>query len=210
MTHRKLALAAVSSVAAFMMGAAGVASLAAPRSATAQSGTGTISGRVVWGNACITFPMPAMPSQDGGVVPGLEARPLPPESGSGVAPEPAPAPDSLRPPFPFPRPRALPAGAVLVAAQGTALSVRTDENGRFSMPNVPAGQFLTIAAGPVAAASNAYALRPSVMVTAGQTVSLGTLTLTSIPGAPCGFGGFSTMEPSGAATTAPGMADEEP
>jgi hypothetical protein len=87
-------------------------------------------------------------------------------------------PFPIRPPFP----RFIPAGAVLVAVQGTGLSARTDENGRFRIDNVPSGQYWTIAAGPVRGATVA---QPNVVVAdAGQTVDMGRLTL----GTFCGGG----------------------
>jgi hypothetical protein len=87
--------------------------------------------------------------------------------------------------MPIPRPpipRPIPAGAALVAVQGTALGARTDENGRFRIDGVPVGQYLTVAAGPVGDVSTAIALRPNVLIRdAGQVVDLGRLYL----GQPC-------------------------
>jgi hypothetical protein len=81
-------------------------------------------------------------------------------------------------PVPVPVPRTgLPAGAVLVAVQGTSISTRTDEAGRFTLGGAPSGQFLMVAAGPVADSNVAVAARPNVMVTGGQTTDLGTLSL---------------------------------
>jgi hypothetical protein len=71
----------------------------------------------------------------------------------------------------------LPAGAVLVAVQNTSVNARTDEGGRFTLSGVPAGQYLTVAAGPVANASSAIAERPNVFVTGGQSVDIGSLSL---------------------------------
>ena len=72
----------------------------------------------------------------------------------------------------------IPAGAVLVAVQNTALSARTDEAGRFAIENVPAGTYLTVAAGPVAQMNGAFALRPNMRVpSAGATIDVGSLTL---------------------------------
>jgi hypothetical protein len=65
----------------------------------------------------------------------------------------------------------------LVAVQNTSVSARTDEAGRFSLSSVPAGQYLTIAAGPVADSVAATAARPNVFVNGGQSVYLGTLSL---------------------------------
>jgi hypothetical protein len=71
----------------------------------------------------------------------------------------------------------LPAGAVLVAVQATSISARTDESGRFTLSDVPAGQYMTVAAGPVADAISAVAERPNVFVNGGQSVDVGTLNL---------------------------------
>jgi hypothetical protein len=81
-------------------------------------------------------------------------------------------------PFPIPQPRSIPAGAVLVAVQNSSLGTRTDEAGRFTLSGVPTGQYLTVAAGPVANSLVATAQRPNVFVQdSGQSVDVGTLTL---------------------------------
>jgi hypothetical protein len=130
--------------------------LVVTHAATAQSASGTITGRVVWG-ACIRgIPLPAQPNDQGGA--------------------PA-APDAQVQPQPIAPANGLPAGAVLVAVQGTAVSARTDEAGRFSLSGVPAGTYLTVAAGPVANATNAVAERPNVFVNGGQSTDVGTLNL---------------------------------
>jgi hypothetical protein len=116
--------------------------------AEAQSATGTITGRVLWGTCFRAIPFPAQPG----------------------------APEEQRQPT-APLPNGLPAGAVLVAVQSTAISTRTDDAGTFTLSEVPAGQYLTVAAGPVANAPNAVAERPNVFVNAGQSVDLGTLSL---------------------------------
>lgn len=142
--------------------------------ATAQSATGTISGRVVWG-ACIRgIPLPMAPDAQGQAQPGAPASP-----DTQVQPQPMPVPVT-----------GLPAGAVLVAVQNTAVSARTDEAGRFTLSGVPAGQFMTVAAGPVANATSATAQRPNVFVNGGQSVDVGTLSLGGGPGPlgiACGF-----------------------
>jgi hypothetical protein len=94
----------------------------------------------------------------------------------------------------------LPAGAVLVAVQNTSISARTDEAGKFTLSGVPAGQYLTVAAGPVADSLSATAGRPNVLVSGGQSVDIGTLAL----------GGSSPLNigcrfPTGAADSAPGQ-----
>jgi hypothetical protein len=72
----------------------------------------------------------------------------------------------------------LPAGAALVAVQNTSLGTRTDEAGRFSLSGVPVGQYLTVAAGPVADSLGATAERPNVLLAnGGQSVDIGTLML---------------------------------
>jgi hypothetical protein len=126
-------------------------------SARAQPATGTVTGRVVWG-ACIRgIPLPMTPDsgQD-------QAQPSTP----GAPTRPVPIP-----------PNGLPAGAVLVAVQNTSISARTDEGGRFTLEGVPAGQYLSVAAGPVANSNVAVAERPNVLVSGGQTVDMGTLSL---------------------------------
>ena len=80
----------------------------------------------------------------------------------------------------------IPAGAVLVAVQGTSLSARTGEDGKFRIDGVPVGQFLTVASGPVAQMNGAVAMRPNVQVkSAGTPVDIGLLTLSQ----PCGYYG---------------------
>jgi hypothetical protein len=123
--------------------------------ATAQSASGTVTGRVLWGNCIRAIPLPANPDAQGAI--------------SG-------APAQGQPQMPTPA-SGLPAGAVLVALQSTSISGRTDEAGNFSLSGVPAGQYLTVAAGPVANASAAVAERPNVMVSGGQSVDVGTLML---------------------------------
>src|SRR6202011_1488414 len=89
------------------------------------------------------------------------------------------APESqIYPGRPVPAPvNGLPAGAVLVAVQNTGVNARTDEAGRFTLSGVPAGQYMTVAAGPVADSVSATALRPNVFVSGGQSVDVGTLAL---------------------------------
>ena len=132
--------------------------------ATAQSATGTVSGRVLWGSCIRGIPLP--------MTPGGQAQP-----GVAVSPD-APAPDAQIAPGSRPVPiNGLPAGAVLVAVQNTAVSARTDEAGRFTLSGVPAGQYMTVAAGPVADSLSATAERPNVFVSGGQSVDVGTLSL---------------------------------
>ncbi|MGI9146373.1 MAG: hypothetical protein ACR2IK_07490 [Chloroflexota bacterium] len=142
-----------------------LASLAlAAHGATAQSATGTVTGRVVWG-ACIRgIPLPMLPSGQA-------------QSGTAVAPD-GSAPEAQIAPGSRPMPvNGLPAGAVLVAVQNTAISARTDEAGKFTLGGVPAGQYMTVAAGPVADSVSATADRPNVLVSGGQSADIGTLSL---------------------------------
>jgi hypothetical protein len=131
----------------------------AAHTATAQSATGTVTGRVVWGTCVRGIPLPISP----------EGQPQRPQI---VPPDVQVAPDSQATPG-----NGLPAGAVLVAVQNTSVNARTDEGGRFTLSGVPAGQYLTVAAGPVANASSAVAGRPNVFVSGGQSVDIGSLSL---------------------------------
>jgi hypothetical protein len=120
--------------------------------AAAQSATGTVTGRVLWGPCIRAIPLPAAPAS-----PDAQTQPAPQPNQPTIS--------------------GLPAGAVLVAAQSTNVSARTDEGGNFTLSGVPAGQYLTIAAGPVANAASAIAERPNVFVNGGQTMDIGTLSL---------------------------------
>jgi len=134
----------------------------ATHSATAQSATGTVTGRVLWGSCIRGIPLPLMPN----------GQPQPNASVSPDAPEAQVMPGSR--PVPI---NGLPAGAVLVAVQNTAVNARTDEAGRFTLSGVPAGQYMTVAAGPVADSLSATAERPNVFVNGGQSLDVGTLSL---------------------------------
>jgi hypothetical protein len=142
----------------------------AAHAATAQSATGTVTGRVLWSGCIRAIPLPTQPS-DQGAAPDAQPAPGQPQ----IQPQP------IIPPVAS----GLPAGAVLVAVQSTGISARTDESGKFSLSGVPAGQYLTVAAGPVANAVNAIAERPNVFVNGGQSMDIGTLSLGG--GAPTGF-----------------------
>jgi len=146
--RRLLVLPAFATMAALVLAAHG---------ATAQSATGTITGRVLWGNCIRGIPLPQSPdaqTQPNATTPDSQAQPRPGIPTTG-----------------------LPAGAVLVAVQSTGISARTDETGHFSLSGVPAGQYLTVAAGPVANSPNAVAERPNVFVDGGQSMDVGTLNL---------------------------------
>jgi hypothetical protein len=138
--------------------------------AAAQSATGTITGRVLWGTCLRAIPLPAVSDARTSAQTGQGQPQTPDAQGSGQGQPQAPAQAGL------------PAGAVLVAVQSTAISARTDETGRFSLQGVPAGQYLTVAAGPVANAVAAVAERPNVLVNGGQSVDLGTLSLGATSG----------------------------
>lgn len=145
--------------------------------AAAQSATGTITGRVLWGPCIRAIPLPAAPDAQA---------------------QPAPAPQQ-------PTTSGLPAGAVLVAVQSTGISARTDETGNFTLSGVPAGEYLMVAAGPVANATSAIAERPNVFVNGGQSVDIGTL---SLGGSASGLGIVCRALPP--ITGAPGPADIAP
>jgi hypothetical protein len=184
-----VALAVVSSAAVFGQGAA------------AQPATGTVTGRVVWGACLRGVPLPMTPGAD------VQPQPATPD----VQPQPATPDMQPQPgrPIPIPTPFGLPAGAVLVAAQNTPVSARTDETGRFTLSEVPAGQFLTVAAGPVAASNVAVAERPNVMVSAGQSVDIGTLALGGSSAIPIVCRGPLDV-PNGAQPATPESPDEAP
>jgi hypothetical protein len=134
----------------------------ATHSATAQSATGTVTGRVLWGSCIRGIPLPLTPN----------GQPQPNAAVSPDAPEAQVMPGSR--PVPI---NGLPAGAVLVAVQNTSVNARTDEAGRFTLSGVPAGQYMTVAAGPVADSLSATAQRPNVFVNGGQSLDVGTLSL---------------------------------
>ena len=145
---------------------AGIAALA--HNAAAQPATGTVTGRVLWSPCVRGIPLSPMP--DAQIQPAQPDAAGQPQPGPGVRPIPI---------------NGLPAGAVLVAVQNTAVSARTDESGRFTLSGVPAGQYLSVAAGPVANSAGAIAERPNVFVDGGQSVDIGTL---SLGGSLNGFG----------------------
>ena len=163
--------------------------------ATAQSATGTVTGRVLWSSCVRGIPLPMTP--DGQAQPSASTGIVPPDV--QIAPGSRPVPVN-----------GLPAGAVLVAVQNTAVNARTDEAGRFTLSGVPAGQYMTVAAGPVAESLSATAARPNVFVNGGQTVDVGTLSLggAGVPFAgACRFpGGVDSS--SGAAVAVPGAAPD--
>lgn len=152
-----------------------------PSLASAQAGTGSVSGQVVW-NAPLPLPYgAATPNGEGQAEPGQAVPGISvpgPNAAPSVATEIVPAPGIPVRPVPSPYLRLIPAGAVLVAVQGTSLSARTDDQGRFRIDNVPVGQYLTVAAGPVRGVTTAVAVRPNVLVQGdGQVTDLGRLYL---------------------------------
>lgn len=168
-----------------------------PLPAAAETAAGSVTGQVVW-NAPVPVPYGGSgQSQPGTAAPGqtgpAENTPDPgqlaPQVPQGAAPDTGldgapgatsgmPAPGITIWPGPRPYPRPIPAGAVLVAVQGTSLSARTDDQGRFRIDNVPVGQYLTVAAGPVRGVSAAVAVRPNVYIRdGGQTADLGRIQL---------------------------------
>src|SRR5438874_11397552 len=99
-TRRLLIVSAFSSLAILLLA----------HGATAQSATGTVTGRVLWGNCIRGIPLPMTP--DGQLQPGALA--VPDSQAEAGQPQPVPAPVN-----------GLPAGAVLVAVQSTSVSART-------------------------------------------------------------------------------------
>ena len=81
--------------------------------ATAQSASGTITGRVLWGNCIRAIPLPAVP----------DAQASSPEAQIQRQPQPVPT-------------NGLPAGAVLVAVQSTSMQRPHRRTGRFSLSGV--------------------------------------------------------------------------
>src|SRR5579859_8041057 len=122
--------------------------------AAAQSASGTVTGRVLWGSCIRGIPLPMTP--DGQAQPGAMMPSTPDAQAIPGRPVPVPV-------------NGLPAGAVLVAVQNTGVNARTDEAGRFTLSGVPAGQYMTVAAGPVADSVSATAARPNVFVNGGQS-----------------------------------------
>ena len=164
--------------------------------ASAAPATGAVTGQVVW-NAPLPVPYGApgfaVPGQpEAPIVPGGTAEPgtgttpgASPDAAAPVAPEEAVPSSGAAPrtaiPIRPPQPRVIPAGAVLVAVQGTSLSARTDDSGSFRIDGVPVGQYLTVAAGPVRGVSTAVVSQPNVFLqNGGQTVDLGRMYLGQI------------------------------
>ncbi|MBI4493644.1 MAG: carboxypeptidase regulatory-like domain-containing protein [Chloroflexi bacterium] len=200
------ALALPTLLAAALVAAGGLSALPRPAGPAVAAAAGVVTGVVTW---CAPLPVPYGAPTQPGMAP--EAAPngsseLAPEASPEAAPEMMPDASGFAMPGVRPiAPRLIPAGAVLVAVQGTALSARTDENGRFRIEGVPAGQYLTIAAGPVRQISTAIAVRPNVFIQdTGQTVDVGRLSL----GQQCGYGGPIPYAVPGASGAEPGVQPE--
>jgi hypothetical protein len=165
-------------------------SASAPLGAAAQPASGTITGHVRW-SVCARVPLPGGPVNGSGSVTEPQATQPTPDDQSipdmQATPGAQAAPPGMPQPIPVPFVRSVPAGNVLVAVQNTALSARTDDAGAFSLSGVPAGQYLTVAAGPAANTPTAVAERPNVFVSGGQSVDIGMLLLGggSLPSISC-------------------------
>jgi hypothetical protein len=153
-------------------------SASAPLGASAQSATGSITGHVRW-TVCARVPLP-VPADGSGSGAAPEAQSAQPAADAQSTPDTQATPGvppGVPQPVPVPFLRSAPAGNVLVAVQNTALSARTDDAGAFTLSGVPAGQYLTVAAGPAANTPAAVAARPNVFLSGGQSVDVGTLLL---------------------------------
>src|SRR6266566_1806842 len=80
-------------------------------SATAQSATGTVTGRVLWSQCIRGIPLPMTPGQ-------VQGQPGAIQPGMPDAPSAQAVPDGAQRPQPI---TGLPAGAVLVAVQNTSI-----------------------------------------------------------------------------------------
>jgi len=163
----------------------------------------------VWGS-CLPGPLSAVPGANGGApaAPSNAAQPTPATAdAAATASEAAGAASGAAQPaagngqvLPVPGlGRRLPAGAVLVALEGSSVSTRTDESGRFSLDSVPTDTYWLLAAGPVSGVAGASSVRPNVMVQPGQTLDLGMLVLGASTGAGCRY----PLVPQDAAPTTP-------
>lgn len=165
-----------------LLAAVGVFAVARGLTPASAASGGTITGQVVWCSP-VPYALGVPGATDGGTVPpSLTVTPIDPIAPTEIKPGVTPAIAPLRP---FPMPRLIPAGAVLVAVQGTSLSARTGEDGRFVIEGVPAGQYLTVAVGPVAKMNGAVASRPNVFLTEGQKSDVGQFSLSQ----PCNYYG---------------------
>jgi hypothetical protein len=138
--------------------------------ASAQgTGTGAITGQLV---LCGALPRPLVDDsleRTTEFSPVGASQPQPEPDPSGVVPA-----VRLRGKFVKPVPRS--AANVELSVEGTSLTVLSDANGRFFLAGVPAAQRLTLKA-VLAAGRPPVALRPNLIVDAGQTVDVGVIEL---------------------------------
>jgi hypothetical protein len=128
--------------------------------------TGTITGRVVM---CRNLLRPIAGAQsDADEFVALEQ--------TTTAPDPGTEP-RLRARF-VPRALALPVADAQITVPGTALAARTDATGRFVLSDVPAATPITLEA-ELPAARPLVVRAPDVTLSAGETVDLGTLSLSN-------------------------------
>ena len=126
--------------------------------ALAQSAqTGTLVGHITF---CRAFPRPVA-EPDGDTPAGPQLQDVTP---------------GLR--RPLPQPAQFPVADVQLSIQGTSITARTNASGDFTLAGVPAAQPLTVTA-QVAADTVMVLNNPNVWVGAGQTLDLGTLTMTA-------------------------------
>jgi hypothetical protein len=132
--------------------------VAAASAALAQPGpTGTLIGHLTF---CRVFPRPVAEA-DGDTPTGPQLQDVTP---------------GLR--RPLPQPAQFPVADVQLSIQGTGITARTNANGDFTLAGVPAAQPLTVTA-QVAPGTVMVLNNPNVSVGAGQTLDLGTLTMTA-------------------------------
>ena len=144
--------------------------------AAQSSSTGTLTGRVMW---CKLAPRP-VGEGDGELSPLADVTP-------GMR-------QAAPPPITFP------AQDLQLMIQGTSLSARTDVDGNFTLSGVPASQPLTLLVEPSPGSLLVLDV-PSLMVSPGETLDLGT-----VGAGNCGGGGGPALVPQPApVTSAPEM-----
>jgi hypothetical protein len=183
---------------AVMIGGLAMAMTAGSAAAQAQAGTGSVSGRLVF---CKMMPLPvgsagsdmgasldasvdanvaAGPSTDPGASLDANAGGDQGSLGAGQI-DPATAPDlsdvtpGLRH-FPSPAVATVPAANIEVKVVGLPVSARSDANGQFMLRGVPAAQPVSVAA-QLASTPNLTLQVQNLVVSAGQTLDVGTLGL---------------------------------
>jgi len=149
-----------------LAGGLAVSTLAGTAGAQADGAeTGTVTGRVVM---CRKLLRPiAGVSLDADQAQAAEP-PTQPDPGTELR---------LRTRF-VPRALAVPVADAQITIPGTALAARTDATGRFVLSDVPAATLITLEA-ELPATRPLVVRAPDVMVSAGETVDLGTLTLSN-------------------------------